>query len=99
MPEIAGLQFQQTSARGEEDNNPRETAGDAQTWGKKLGCAETKKNDGEEVGSGADQEIENAGEDGAEFSDQVLGNRVRRRKIAPRHPSGEVARVVGNERE
>src|SRR5205807_3684312 len=61
--------------------------------------AKSKQDRSQQIRGCANYEIANAGDNGAEGTDEVLHRPIRWREITPRHPGGQVLWIVGNERE
>ena len=93
--------MEQARARNDEEDNPADRAADAQIARETtFAAAKSEQDDREQIRSGADQEIANAGDDRAEWADEILRRPVRRRgRVKEREPGRDILRDVGNQRE
>ncbi len=92
------LQMEQAGAGGDEKDDPAKAAANPQLAVKKLRAAEAEQRRREKIGSRADQEIANAGDDRAEWAEEILRRPIRRRSgIKEREPGRDVLGNVGDE--
>ena len=95
--QVGGLELKQTSARRDEENGPWQSGDQPQVRVKQFHRAKKEEDACEKIGGGTNQIIENAREDRAERTDEVLRRLIRRREITPRYPGRQILGVIGNQ--
>ena len=80
------LQLAKTGAGSDEQNCPGQARPDSEVRVKQFRAAKKEQHAGQEIGSSAEREVTEAGDNRAERADKVLRGFIWRREITPWNP-------------